>query len=107
MIGIVIDQRVRPPQGIVVPFLGEDALTSPVPAIIALHTGAPAVPVFCYPAENYRYRAIVYPPILPDELKTDDATIAELTRRYMKVIEEEIKKHPDQWLWLHRRWRMD
>jgi len=107
MVGIVIDQRVRPPQGIVVPFLGQDAITSPIMAIIALHTGTPAVPVFCYPAEKTRYRAYIYPPMLTEKGEADDETVAALTSRYMAVIEEEIRRRPEQWMWLHRRWRMD
>ena len=107
IVGIVVDQRVRPPQGILVPFLGEKALTSPVMAIIASHSGAPAVPVFCYAVGRERYHATIHPPLLPEETGRDDEAIAALTRRYMAVIEDEIRRHPEQWMWLHRRWRLD
>jgi KDO2-lipid IV(A) lauroyltransferase len=108
-VGMVIDQRVRPGQGIVLPFFGHPALTTALPASLSLRTGAPAVPIFGWPAPGGRYRVEVGEPILPPERSADDdqATVAALTSRYLAVFETEIRRRPEQWLWMHRRWRLD
>jgi Kdo2-lipid IVA lauroyltransferase/acyltransferase len=106
--GVVMDQRVRPGQGIVLPFLGHDALTTPLPASIALRTGAPAVTIVAWPEPRGRYRVELGEPMLPHgDGARDDAAVAALTRRYIAALEADILRHPEQWLWLHRRWRLD
>jgi KDO2-lipid IV(A) lauroyltransferase len=104
-IGILPDQRVRPSEGIEVPFFGQPALTTPILARLSLRERSPVVPVFAYPEPHGRYLVVVRPPILPPEGETDSATaVAALTRRYLEVIEEEIRSRPEMWLWMHRRW---
>jgi KDO2-lipid IV(A) lauroyltransferase len=105
-VGILIDQRVQPKEGIEVPFFGRPAQTSPVLAKLSLRTGAAVVPVAAFPEPGGRYRLIARPAILPPEgAQDDEATVAALTRRYLEVAEEDIRAHPAQWLWMHRRWR--
>jgi KDO2-lipid IV(A) lauroyltransferase len=104
-IGILPDQRVHPREGIEVPFFGHPAMTTPVLARLSLRTGAPVVPVFAYPAPHARYQMVVREPILPPEGGSDTPeVVAELTCRYLAVIEEEIRSRPEMWLWMHRRW---
>ena len=90
--------------GIAVPFFGRPALTSPVLARLSLRTGAPVVPISAYPEPGGRYRVVVRPPILPPEGQDGDEAVAALTRRYLEVAEEDIRAHPEMWLWMHRRW---
>jgi KDO2-lipid IV(A) lauroyltransferase len=107
-VGMAMDQRVRRGQGIVLPFLGHPALVTPLPAALSLRTGAPAVPTFAWPEERGRYRVELGEPILPDGEGGDgDEAVAALTARYLAALEAEIRRRPEQWLWLHRRWRMD
>ena len=101
-IGILIDQRVQPREGIEVPFFGRPARTTPVLARLSLRTGAPVVPVAVLPAPRGRYRFVARPPIFP-EGEGEEAVLA-LTRRYLEVAEEQIREHPEMWLWMHRRW---
>lgn len=104
-VGILIDQRVQPREGIAVPFFGHMALTSPVLARLSLRTGAAVVPIAAYPLPGGRYRLVVRPAILPPEGEKDsEETVAALTRRYLEAAEDDIRAHPDQWLWMHRRW---
>ena len=106
-VGMVVDQRVRPGQGgIPVPFFGHPALTTPLPAKVALRTGSPAVPVFAYPEARGRYRVKIEPPIRPEGSDRSEEDVVSLTRRYLGVFESEIAAHPEQWLWMHRRWRL-
>jgi len=105
-VGILIDQRVQPKEGIEIPFFGRPALTSPILARMSLRTGAAVVPVAAFPEPGGRYRLVARPPILPPEgAKDDEHQVVALTRRYLEVAEEDIQEHPAQWLWMHRRWR--
>jgi KDO2-lipid IV(A) lauroyltransferase len=126
-VGILPDQRVQEREGILVPFFGHPALTTPVLARLSLRDGCPVVPVFAYPQPGGRYRLVIRPPILPEEAGATEAdspgvghagasgeigtgegdtatAVAALTRRYLEVIEREIRDHPAMWLWMHRRW---
>jgi KDO2-lipid IV(A) lauroyltransferase len=111
--GVVMDQRVRPGQGIELPFLGHPALVTPLPASIAVRTGAPAVTLVAWPEPKGRYRVEVGEPILPPSggergsERGGDEAVAALTRRYLAALEADILRHPEQWLWLHRRWRRE
>lgn len=101
-IGIALDQRVRPEEAVDVTFLGRPSLTSPLPAHLSLWTGAAVLPIFVVP-EGSRYRILVRPPIEP-EGEGREAIIA-LSQRYVETIEAEIRRQPERWLWLYRRWR--
>ena len=107
-VGIRIDQRARPGEGIWVPFVGPPADTSPVLARISLRTGAPVVPIYGFPLAGGRYRVELTPAIWPaeetGELETEEA-VERLTRRYLEEAEAKIREHPEQWLWMHERWK--
>lgn len=106
-VGILIDQRARPAEGIWVPFFGQPSYTTPILARLALRTGAPVVPIFGFPKPRGRYRVVLREAIWPDEaagLEEEDAVV-ELTRRYLAACEREIREHPEMWLWMHRRWK--
>lgn len=106
--GVVMDQRVRPGQGIVLPFLGHPALVTPLPASVALRLGTPAVPIVAWPQPGGRYRVELGEPILPpDDGGRGDEAVAALTARYLAALERDIRRRPEQWLWMHRRWRLD
>ena len=98
---ILIDQRVHPTQGIEVPFFGRPSWTSPLPAHISLRTSSPVLPIFAFQEPGGRYRVVVREPILPEPL----SDVQELTRRFMAVTEAEIRSRPQEWLWMHDRWK--
>ena len=103
-LGLLIDQRVRPEEAIDVPFFGRPALTSPIVARLALKTGAPVAPVAAYQEPGGRYRIAFAPPLWP-EGRDDAATTFAFTRRCLAASESVIRRHPEQWLWLHNRWK--
>jgi Kdo2-lipid IVA lauroyltransferase/acyltransferase len=106
-VGLAMDQRVRAEQGgIVLPFFGHPALVTPLPASLALRTGAPAVPIFAWPQPGGRYLVEVHEPIAPPPGASGEAAVAELTGRFLTVLERAIRGRPEQWLWAHRRWRL-
>lgn len=112
-VALLIDQRVMPHEGIEVPFFGHPAVTSPVLARLSLRFGVPVVPAYSVPAPRGRYQVWFEPAIHPQEAAGaggsgggdgDDAVRA-LTARYMEAMEARIRQRPEQWLWLHRRWK--
>ncbi|HVP50840.1 MAG TPA: lysophospholipid acyltransferase family protein [Terriglobales bacterium] len=105
-VGILMDQNMTPEQGVFVDFFGIPACTSTLMARMALRTDAAVVPAFCqWDAALRRYR-MRFDPALPT-IRTDDleADIAANTAAYTKVIEDYARRYPDQWLWVHRRWK--
>ncbi len=108
IVGILIDQRVQAREGIEVPFFGRPALTTPVLARLSLRTGAAVVPVALFPEPDGRYRFLAHSAILPPEPpqrgEEEEAAVAALTREYLAAAERDIRRHPEQWLWMHRRW---
>jgi KDO2-lipid IV(A) lauroyltransferase len=107
-VGILIDQRVLPREGIPVPFFGRPAWTTPVLAKLSMRTGAPVVPTYAFAAPNGRYRVEFHAPIRPSaggEGATEEETVARLTQLYLDHVEAAIRLCPEQWLWLHDRWK--
>lgn len=103
-LGILPDQNDM--GGILVPFFGRLAATAVGPAVLSLKSGAPIVPIFAPRGDNDRYRAVVYPCIdfTPSGNEEDD--IRELMTLVNVSIEDEIRRNPSQWLWLHDRWKL-
>ncbi len=103
-IAILIDQHVLGPDAIAVDFFGRPAATTTALATLALRTGAPVVPVFSIPTSPGRYRIVYERPI---ERPPDDSAdpIREFTERCTGVLEAYVRRYPELWLWMHRRWR--
>jgi Kdo2-lipid IVA lauroyltransferase/acyltransferase len=99
-VGILIDQNVSPAEGVFIDFLGAKACAGTAFARLAAHSGAAVIPGFAFWSETKRKYVLRFYPLVPI---TGDA--AEDTRRIHEVIEQAIREHPDQWLWLHRRWK--
>lgn len=105
-LGILADQNTLPEEGVFVDFFGRTACSTSGIARVALHTGAAVVPGYAYWDEQIRkYRLRFEPPV--ELIRTGDAEqdIFENTQRFTKIIEEIIRRHPDQWVWLHARWK--
>jgi KDO2-lipid IV(A) lauroyltransferase len=105
-IGILADQNTMPSEGVFVDFFGTPACTTTGIARVALHTDAAVVPGYAFWDESLRkYRLRFEPPV--DLVRTGDTErdVLENTKRFAKVTEEIIRKHPDQWVWIHARWK--
>ncbi|MBI4229542.1 MAG: lysophospholipid acyltransferase family protein [Planctomycetes bacterium] len=104
-IGLLVDQDAGR-HGRFVPFFGRTASTLDTPAALALRTGAWILPIGLQRARRspwYRFRFA--PPIVPRPTGDRDADIHDLTSRYTAAVEALIRLAPEQWLWMHRRWR--
>lgn len=106
-VALLIDQRVQPQEGIELPFFGRPAWSTPFLASLSLRLGVPVVPGFGFPEPGGRYRVRLREPIHPPPGRADDdeEAVRELTARYLAAMEAEIRLQPEQWLWMHRRWR--
>jgi KDO2-lipid IV(A) lauroyltransferase len=104
-VAIVIDQNVRGEDGIFVDFFGTPASTTPALATLALKTEAPIVPVFGVPLPDGRYRIRYLPEVEFRRSGDTKRDIVELTQVCTRIIEEQVKREPEYWVWMHRRWR--
>lgn len=104
MVGLLMDQNVDWYDGVFVDFFGRLACTNKGLALLALKTGAPVVPLFVV-RENSYFRAEFgrEVPLIQTGDKTRD--VEANTQQYTKIIESFICRYPDQWLWVHQRWK--
>ena len=105
-VGILMDTNMTPPQGVFVDFFGIPACTASGLARIALRTGAAVVPGFTVWDSTLREYILRFDPAV-ELIRTgdDEADIVANTAKFTKVIESFIRRYPDQWLWVHRRWK--
>jgi KDO2-lipid IV(A) lauroyltransferase len=104
-IGILADQNTMPEEGVFVDFFGKSACTTTGIARVALHTSAAVVPGYAYWDKTIqKYRLRFEPPVELVRTGDTERDVFENTQRFAKVIEEIIRKHPDQWVWVHKRW---
>jgi KDO2-lipid IV(A) lauroyltransferase len=104
-IGILADQNTMPEEAVFVNFFGKPASTTTGIARVALHTDAAVAPGYVVWDESIqKYRLRFEPPL--ELVRTGDMErdVLENTQRFAKVIEDIIRKHPDQWVWVHGRW---
>jgi len=104
-IALLADQHSKA-DGIWVPFLGRPASTTPGPALLALRTGAPIV-MGCAKRlpGTYRFEARFDPPMWVTPTGDRQADVRRITSAISRRMEDYVRESPDQWLWLHRRWR--
>ncbi len=104
LLGFVLDQNMKRHEGIFVDFFGRPACTSPGLALLSVMAGSPVIPVFCWRLPEGRYRIEVWPAMAPPPNR-DPATVRQATQDYTALIESAIRRRPEQWIWIHRRWR--
>jgi Kdo2-lipid IVA lauroyltransferase/acyltransferase len=106
VVGILMDTNVTPPQGVFVDFFGIPACTASGLARIALRTDAAVIPGFTIwdkALGKYRLR---FDPVV-DLIRTGnlESEIQANTQKFTKIIEDYVRQYPEQWLWVHRRWK--
>jgi KDO2-lipid IV(A) lauroyltransferase len=104
LIGILLDQNTNVQSGVFVDFFNRKACTNKGLALIALRTQAPVVPLFLLRGDDgFRVEFGPEVPVIRTGDKEEDVRIN--TRQYNRVIEDVIRRYPDQWFWVHRRWK--
>lgn len=104
LVGFMLDQNRPGFQGVFVDFFGKSAATTQGLAFMAAQTGAPVVPVFMHRTPEGRHVLEVHPLIEPPPDREEETLLA-CTAAYTKIIEDEVRRYPAQWLWLHKRWK--
>jgi KDO2-lipid IV(A) lauroyltransferase len=107
VLGVLADQHVGPPDGIPTPFFGRAASTTSALARIVDRTEALVMPAAAIRIAPARYRLIVEQVLDVRTLSPEERGVAELTARFNAILEKMVRQHPEQWLWLHNRWRLD
>ena len=99
-VGILVDHNVLAGDGLFVDFFGIPACTSPAFAKLAAHSGAAVVPGYAFwSAAGGQYVLRFHPELaITGDVQRDTATV-------QRAIEDAVRAHPDQWLWIHRRWK--
>jgi KDO2-lipid IV(A) lauroyltransferase len=105
-VGILADQNTMPVEGVFVDFFGKAACTTTGIARVALHTDAAVVPGYAYWDERIRKYRLRFEPAV-ELVRTGDTErdVFVNTQKFAKVIEQIIRKHPEQWVWVHARWK--
>ena len=105
-VGILMDTNMTPPQGVFVDFFGKHACAASGLARVALKTGAAVLPGFMVWEQAERRYVLHFGPQLVFERSADaEADIVAATQQCTSAIESWIRRYPDQWLWIHRRWK--
>lgn len=104
VVGVLIDQAVMPSEGYQVDFLGRPAWTTSMPVQMARKTGAAILPGFIS-REGNMHRLVLYPEVVFQSNEMTDEALARDTAILTGYVEDFVKAHPDQWYWVHRRWK--
>jgi KDO2-lipid IV(A) lauroyltransferase len=102
-LSLLIDQRLT--NGMVLPFLGQPARSNTAAARLALKMNLPIVPAFITRTKGAYFKAEILPPLSVDMGGSEEEKVANLTRAFNALLEARIHSHPEQYLWLHDRWK--
>ncbi|MEK6683597.1 MAG: lysophospholipid acyltransferase family protein [Nitrospirota bacterium] len=104
VVGLLIDQDIKT-DGVFVPFFHREAYTPTGAASLAFRTGASVVVGFIVREDRGRHRVVICGPLTLPRSGDLDRDVRDQTARFTKMIEDQIRRTPEQWIWMHRRWR--
>lgn len=104
LLGIVADVDTTV-NGVFVDFFGQPAYTPYSPVAFALKTGAPIIPTFIVRQPDNTHLVIIEPPLKLESRDQKEQELIVNTQNFTKIIESYIRKYPEQWIWMHRRWK--
>ncbi len=101
---LLLDQHISKKHAVIVDFFGRPAYATPIIPQIALKTQTPIIPIFCYRNPDFSCHVIIEAPVIFTENLTSES-IQSCTQQLTDIVEAAVRKQPDQWFWVHRRWR--
>jgi len=105
LVALLLDQNASRREGVFASFFGRPASTPKSLAVLAMRTRTPVVPMFIYRTDIGRHRVVIHPSLFIEAAPDAELAVADLTQRCTSAIEAAIRDAPDQWLWIHNRWR--
>lgn len=106
-VAVLIDQRISPREGVLVNYFNRPVLATPIIALMAIKQGTPIIPSFSYRRPNNHYEVVFEPMIsFPQEENPAPATVLAATQLLTAKIEAAVRRAPEQWFWVHDRWRL-
>ena len=104
VVAMVADQR-GPEESMKINFFGRDLTVLTGPAVLALKTGAPVLYGISVRQDDYSYKSVMAEISKENLPESNEEKIKELSQRHMSYLEGFIRKYPEQWLWMHKRWK--
>ena len=104
-VGILLDQNSSKEEGVFVDYFGQPAATNKGLALIAMKSGASVIPVFIVREDTYRHRVFYLPEIEIKRTDNLESDVLTYTQEFTSIIESFVRDHPEQWFWMHRRWK--
>ena len=105
VVGLLIDQNPAWYEGVFVPFFKEIACTNKALSALALRTNAPVIPAYNVREPNGTYRIVFEPEVVLDRRGDIRRDMEENTANFNRIIESYVRRHPEQWFWVHQRWK--
>jgi KDO2-lipid IV(A) lauroyltransferase len=105
IVATMIDQNMAWQEGIFVDFFGRPACTTTGVALITLHTEAPVIPAYLVSLESGKYRLVIKEEVPVVRTGDEDNDLLINTQNFTKVVEDLVREYPEQWFWLHQRWK--
>jgi KDO2-lipid IV(A) lauroyltransferase len=105
ILGIMIDQGIKSSLGVKITFFGKYIAATPAAALLAMRCKSPVIPIFCNRNDDGMLSINIEPPLIlkkTDDLRTDLVTNTQIMT---DAIEKAIRRYPEQWFWVHKRWR--
>ncbi len=104
LLGMLIDQDTKV-DGVFVDFFGQPAYTAKGPAVLSMATGAPVIPTFIRRTPEGGHEVFIEEPVEMEKTKDKEKDILINTQKLSRIIEKYIRKYPEQWVWMHNRWK--
>ncbi|WP_413581151.1 lysophospholipid acyltransferase family protein [Bdellovibrio sp. HCB288] len=103
----VLDQYMGKPFGVATNFFGKRTGTAYGLALFAQKTKAPVLPIYTYEGQDGKVHVVIEPAmdLSPSIVEDKDQSIANITQAFTDKLEQIVRKHPEQWMWVHRRWK--
>ncbi len=104
-VGLLVDQNTTDSEGLLIKFFGKDARHTHSAALLALRMGAIIIPAFITTEDHIKFKIEFYEPIEVSKEFEKDEAIKRCVQEQANVTERAIRKKPDEWFWLHQRWK--
>ena len=103
-VGMLIDQDTKV-QGVFVDFFGKPAHTPTGPSVLARKLDLPIIPIFMYMKDDLTYHLECQPPLELIKTSNQEKDIKDYTQKCSDAYEAIIRRYPEQWVWMHKRWK--